>query len=1196
MSRTKIKGKKTKVPSPFDSSARKTERSAVAVMMHWMRDIIEKKGLDLGLPDVDTTGADRKSPDTIIYESRRSKNVLCVIEAKPPYYDPFDQEELKEPARKKAVQRKAKYFATTNFRRLIWFNTERVNAGESQERQIVDKYILSELENIDLIEEIRYRENIKRELERFLLKLYAVSTGKEPEPKHALDEILIFRLQEKIRKLSYYYQSVIYDQCHKDRRFSKKLRRWFNEQGWNFTWQQNDFDKAARQTAYLLGNKILFYEALRAKRPEKLDPLEIPKSLTKGSTLKTQLQGFFQEVLKIDYESIYTTDFIDHLAFPDLKEVVKEIRELVELVREYDFSTLGYDIIGRIFESLIPADERHNLGQYFTDPDVVDIIVRFCMKHEDDKVLDPACGAGTFLVRAYQHKKLMNQSLAHEEILGKLWGTDIAKFPAHLSTINLAINDLAVDKNYPNILQADFFSLLIPHQDSSVAEVRRGAKVKTLRDEERKVIYPRWFDSIVGNPPYTRQEEISKITPHEEEYKKDLIKSALLDLNGKKMADISKRAGIHAYFFVHGIKFLREGGHFRFIVSNSWLDVGYGKGLQEFFLKNYKIVSIIESKVERWFEEADINTCIVILQKCKDQKVREENLVRFVYLKKPLRYFISPAQDMWEKQIERLNEIDKLIKTILGHNEFYENDDLRIFPKSQKELWEEGTPPPLSTSPSFDRLRTVSEVEPPSGAEEIGGGVYTGSQWGKYLRAPQIFFKILEKGKGKLVPLKEIAEVRFGIKTGANEFFYLTEEEIKKKGIEKEFWMHRDELRNRIPNYVITGLDDSPSIKIDLRELGKRVLHVDLPKEQLKGKKILEHIKKGETQKFGRGGKYVPSKTVTCQSRALWYNLGDRVVAPILHPLYTGDRFLVLLNEVGVESDQNLHLIFPNYTYDPRLLIALMNSTIFHLMHDLLARQLTGALTVVGVEIRILNSIPIISPRCLSEDIKAKLDMALSNIQNRKIEHVFKELGGCSANEVSLTSVKADLRQLDALIMGEILALTEEEQLEVYRAVVDLVRSRIEKAKSFRKRKKTKEGIDIELLVKTVIEKIGENTLGKFYREKILNQEELTSRRLLKATGETKIEAGLFGWRLYSGRVHIDCSSELEARYLKIWSDVGLEKVKMPKDESYLEEVVSDLESIYQKNCELMESYLESIIDVRTQAKISDRIWQEIMT
>jgi len=46
------------------------------------------------------------------------------------------------------------------------------------------------------------------------------------------------------------------------------------------------------------------------------------------------------------------------------------------------------------------------------------------------------------------------------------------------------------------------------------------------------------------------------------------------------------------------------------------------------------------------------------------------------------------------------------------------------------------------------------------------------------------------------------------------------------------------------------------------------------------------------------------------------------------------------------------------------------------------------------------------------------------------------------------------------------------ESLEVYRAVIDLVKSRIEKAKSFGKKKKTKEGIDLNALKNTVIERI----------------------------------------------------------------------------------------------------------------------------
>ena len=625
----------TKISSPFDIIERKTERTATAILMHWMRKIIEEENIDLGLPDVETKGVDDKSPDLIIYESRKSQRVLCVIEAKPPYFDIFNYEELKKPAHEKANQRKARYFAVTNFKELIWYNTENVNKMLPEEQQIIEKYYLSEIEDLNNIEQPRFKELIKRALAEFLKELYEVYTGKKPEPKIPIDEYLVFRLQQKIKILSKYYKEIIRDESHKNENFAKELANWFYEQGWEFTFQDNDFEKAARQTAYLLINKILFYEVLQAKRPDALDPLEIPEGLTKGSLLQKHLQAFFDEVLKIDYEQIYTTDFIDTLAFPDDKEVVKEIKELISVLRKYDFSKLGYDIIGRIFERLIPYEERHNLGQYFTNPDVVDLILRFCLKHEDDKVLDPACGAGTFLVRAYKHKQMMNQLLSHNEILNSLWGVDIAKFPAHLTTINLAISNLSVDENYPNVINDNFFNLKVGPKGFD-PENWRKRRAQTLGKEEREIFIPRWFDAIVGNPPYTRQEEIPEIGIDKDK----LIKNALF-FGNKKIANISKRAGIYAYFFIHGTKFLKDGGYFGFIVSNSWFDVDYGKGLQEFFLKNYKIIVIIESKVERWFEEADINTCIVILQKCKNKKERDENIVRFVYLKKTFKTFYT---------------------------------------------------------------------------------------------------------------------------------------------------------------------------------------------------------------------------------------------------------------------------------------------------------------------------------------------------------------------------------------------------------------------------------------------------------------------------------------------------------------------------------------------------------------------------
>ncbi|MGB6873785.1 MAG: N-6 DNA methylase [Dehalococcoidia bacterium] len=1159
MKKSEFGGKLTRIPSPYDATSWKTERSAVAVLMHWMREIIEQKQIDLGLPDVDTSGTDRKSPDIIICESRRSQNVLCVIEAKHPYFDVFDYEELKKPAWEKANARKAKYFATTNFKELIWFNTQKVNEQKNEEEQVVDRYCLSDIENLDNIEGTRYKESITKQLDIFFSKLYAVYTGKEPEPKLPTDEFLIYRLQDKIRRLSKYYTEIIYNRYHKDNVFAKELGEWFVSQGWSFApWQPQDFDKAARQTAYLLVNKILFYNVLQAKRPSELPPLKIPEGLLKGAQLQKILQSFFDEVLKIDYETIYTTDFIDNVAFPDDKEVIKEIEDLVRVLRQYDFSKLR-DIIGPIFERLIPQDERHNLGQYFTNPDVVDIILRFCLKQDDDKILDPACGAGTFLVRAYQHKKLANQRLSHEGILDTLWGNDIAKFPAHLSTINLAIRDLGVDKNYPNILQEDFFNLLSTEGGFELPEKWRKTRAKTLGVKEREVTYPRWFDCIVGNPPYTRQEEMPEIAPKVKEYKERLIDKALKDIKGKRIAEISKRAGIHAYFFVHGMKFLPDGGRFGFIVSNSWLDVDYGKGLQEFFLNNYKIIAIIESKVERWFEQADVNTCIVILEKCKDKKERDENLVRFVYLFERLDYFIPRAQEMWQEQVGRLNEIDKLTKTIMAHSQFYQNEELRIFPKSQAELWEEG----------FDKE----------------SGRYLGAKWGKYLRAPEIFFRILEKGKGKLVPLKQVAKVRFGIKTGANEFFYLTEEEIKRRVIEKEFWMHQDEKGNWVPNYVIKSPRECKSIRVKPEDLKYRVLMIHKDKKDLRRTNILQYIREGESKGY--------HLRPTCASRERWYDLGERKPYGFLHPMIHNDRQLIGLNRSSVYVDHNLFEIQPKRRDSLMPISLFFASSIAPLIKELGGRVNLGegALKTEGIDIERLLTV---TPSALSEWQVDALQAWMNKHGEFAHSSLFSELGALSAEGVSLDKVRPDRRELDKIVMGEILDLTDEEQLEVYRAVVDLVKSRIEKAKSFGKRRKTKEGIDIDLLVKTVMDKLGEDTLGKFYRENILTHKPLRTKSLPKVSGEVKLEQELFGWRLSSGRGHIDCTSEMEARYLKVWLEAGLDSIKIPKDEDYLGGIVPELESLKQKTDGIFEDYLGSILDPRLRQRLLHQLWQEV--
>ena len=94
------------------------------------------------------------------------------------------------------------------------------------------------------------------------------------------------------------------------------------------------------------------------------------------------------------------------------------------------------------------------------------------------------------------------------------------------------------------------------------------------------------------------------------------------------------------------------------VTSNAWLDVAYGYELQRFFLKNFKIVAILESRCEPWFEDPAVNTIVTILERCKNADERNRHLVKFVKVKKRL-YDLIPY-DMKLEATNRFPHLDRL--------------------------------------------------------------------------------------------------------------------------------------------------------------------------------------------------------------------------------------------------------------------------------------------------------------------------------------------------------------------------------------------------------------------------------------------------------------------------------------------------------------------------------------------------------
>lgn len=378
---------------------------------------------------------------------------------------------------------------------------------------------------------------------------------------------------------------------------------------------------------------------------------------------------------------------------------------------------------------------------------------------------------------------------------------------------------------------------------------------------------------------------------------------------------------------------------------------------------------------------------------------------------------------------------------------------------------------------------------------------------------------------------------------------------------------------------------------IDTEHLHSKVFSCRRCKEDMKSGGItgaLSYIQWGEQQKTRRRQKVAAGipwpevETVKRRTPGWWAIPESNLQETQLFMLYVvNDRFLCAFSSSPIISDRCFHRIFPSDIGNSTTLWAVLNSTLMVLMIELYGRHGLGQ-GALKFETMDTKQLPIVDPRPLSEDVEEDLANAIKRIASRKIDNIF--------NEVNFQ----DRRELDKIVMGEILGLSDEEQLEVYRAVIDLVKSRIEKAKSFGKRRKTKEGIDIDLLVKTVMDKLGEDTLGKFYRDKILPHKPLRTQSLPRVSDEIKLQQGLFGWRLSSGREHIDCTSEMEARYLKVWLQAGLESVNMPKDEDYLKKIVPELEHLNRKTDEIFEDYLGSILDPRLRQRLLHQLWQEV--
>ncbi len=244
-----------------------------------------------------------------------------------------------------------------------------------------------------------------------------------------------------------------------------------------------------------------------------------------------------------------------------------------------------------------------------------------------------------------------------------------------------------------------------------------------LQENKREIVGR--VDLIIGNPPYVRQELLKN---------KTILNKAIQELCDFSF-DIDKKSDLYVYFIITGMQILSEQGKLCLIIPDKWLNARYGISLKKIILAKSMKVSLFLLNRDT-FPNTDVRPLILLVEKLPKGKINKNNKVTIIDLTNPLHV----------KKIIKQLSVKKL-------------PDEKIFTsiiKSQKQ-------------------KIIKEQ------------LQKHENWAMIIHAPNFFQKILQHPRTIPLHNKVFSRVEYGNKTGANEFFFLSDDLVKQLDIPKQF-------------------------------------------------------------------------------------------------------------------------------------------------------------------------------------------------------------------------------------------------------------------------------------------------------------------------------------------------------------------------------------------------------------------------
>lgn len=353
----------------------------------------------------------------------------------------------------------------------------------------------------------------------------------------------------------------------------------------------------------------------------------------------------------------------------------------------YEFNMIAGDILGQVYEQFLGkvirltaghrgvVEEKPEVkkagGVYYTPTYIVDYIVEHTVvelikgQTPDQisklRVLDPACGSGSFLLGAYQHlldyhlewytnhdpqqwaaaKKPPLRRVSQDEwrlttaekkriLLNNIYGVDIDRQAVEVTKLNLLLKVLEGENDETLGQQLKLW------QERALPDLGKNVKCgnsligpdqlpRRLFDdqESRRINAFDWtrefpevmkaggFDAVIGNPPYIRIQTMKEWAPLEVElYKQHYVAASQGNYD------------IYVVFVEKGLSLLNPRGCLGFILPSKFFATDYGERLRGLIAKRRALVEVVDFGAGQVFENALTYTCLLFLSAKESQKLR----------------------------------------------------------------------------------------------------------------------------------------------------------------------------------------------------------------------------------------------------------------------------------------------------------------------------------------------------------------------------------------------------------------------------------------------------------------------------------------------------------------------------------------------------------------------------------------------